>query len=233
MNLPKDFHTLNSDQQRNALKKIEINIYKNSLFDTAKYLLGYKDLSWDTHGRLCQTLESASKRKLIVMPRGCFKSSIASVAYPIWLLLNNPNLRIMIDSEVYENSRKFLREIKAHLLSHKVVSLFGDLKGSTWTEGEIVLSSRTINKKEASITCSGIGAQKTSQHYDFCVGDDLNSPKNSLTPEACSKVIDHFRMYTSLLDPGGTIVIIGTRYSEMDVIGHILDTDARPLDAIG
>jgi hypothetical protein len=197
--------------------------YQESLYHTAKKLFGYSEITERTHGKMIAMLENDSKLKLIVVPRGCFKSSIASVSYPVWRILKNPNLRILIDSELYSNSSKFLREIKGHLLSDKVVRLFGESYNPlNWNEGEITVKQRTVVKKEASITCSGIGAQKTSQHYDIIIADDLNSPDNSGTSEAREKVISHYQMYISLLEPGGTLVIIGTRYAEDDVIGHIL-----------
>lgn len=200
-------------------------LYRKSLFKTAKYLLGYSEITEYTHGPIIKCLESDVKQKLICVPRGCFKSSIGSVAYPIWLLINNPNLRILIDSELYENSKNFLREIKAHLQSDNFINVFGDWKSSTWNEGEIIIKPRTVTKKEASITCGGIGTQKTSQHYEVIIADDLNSVKNSLTPENRMKIIDHFRRYTSLLEPNGTLVVIGTRYADNDIIGYILEEE--------
>lgn len=175
-----------------------------------------------THGKMVNALEAETKRKLIVMPRGTFKSSISSVGYPIWMLLKNPNLRILLDSEVYSNSKNFLRVIKGHFESSAFINVFGNCRGSVWNEGEIVIAPRTKVIKEASITCSGIGAQKTGQHYDLIVADDLNSPKNSSTSEGRERVVNHVRFYTSLLEPGGTIVLVGTRYDANDAIGFIL-----------
>lgn len=206
-------------EEFNKLKRAH---YRESLYSFAKQGLGYKDMMPRSHLPMCHVLESPSKRKLLTVPRGTFKSSIGVVTYAIWKLIENPNLRILIDSEVYTNSKNFLREIKAHLKSHSFMSLYGDLEGSVWTETEITLKTRTQIRKEASITCSGIGAIKTGQHYDLIISDDLSSQKNTLNPEVAKKVIDHYRLYTSLLDPGGEIVVIGTRYSENDIIGFIL-----------
>lgn len=189
-------------------------------------LLGYPDINMETHGGIIHALESPSERKLIVVPRGCLKSTIASVAYPIWMLLKNPDLRIMIDSELYSNSKNFLREIKAHLESEPLTNLFGQFKtDKVWNEGEITIGQRKKPLKESSITCSGVGAQKTSQHFDLIICDDLSSPTNSHTPESREKVINHYRMYTSLLDPGGICVVIGTRYHQADIIGWILENE--------
>lgn len=198
--------------------------YTSSLYHTAKHLLGYRDVTWFTHGRIIETLESNSTHKLICVPRGCFKSSVATVSYPIWKLLKNPNLRILIDSEVYSNAKNFLHEIKNHLVKDQITRLFGQFRSSDkWKEGEIVIAQRVKKAlKEPTIACSGIGAEKTSQHYDIIIADDLNSKKNSKTVEGRQKVIEHYKAYTSLLEPGGTIVVVGTRYAKDDVIGHIL-----------
>ncbi len=198
-------------------------LYNASLFDTAKTLLGYNAMTVRTHGPIVQVLEDESTRKLICVPRGCFKSSLAAVAFPIWLLNNNPNLRILIDSEIYTNSATFLREIKAHLSSERLTNLYGQYRNeSNWNEGEITIRQRTQPKKEASITCGGIGTTKVGQHYDVIIGDDYNSPKNTATVDGRKKVIDHIRYNTSILEPGGTYVFTATRYHDEDAAGFIL-----------
>lgn len=194
----------------------------SDFFLFAKHGLGYKDLEWEVHGPCVRTLESDAKRKLVVMPRGSFKSSLGSVAYPIWRLLRDPNLTILLDSELYTNSKNLLREIKGHLASGSFAKIFGELVGEKWDEGEIILSSRTRNRKEASITVGGIGTTKVGQHYDLIIGDDYNSAQNSDTPEKCQKVVDHFKYNLNILSPGGEYLIIGTRYAELDVIGFLL-----------
>jgi hypothetical protein len=212
--------------QVQALKELIRDEYRRSLYKTAKHLLGYSAMTWHTHGEMIEALEDSNDRKLIVMPRGTFKSSVGSVAYPIWRLLSNPNLRILIDSEVYSNSKNFLREIRAHLLGNtQLRDLFGEFKSSNWNESEITIAQRTAIKKEASITCGGIGTIKVGQHYDLIIADDLNSQNNSETTEGRKKVIRHYQMYTGLLDPGGQIVVIGTRYAVDDVIGHIIENE--------
>ena len=197
-------------------------IYKQSLFATAQHLLGFKDVNENTHADIVLALESSTTRKLICVPRGCLKSTIACVAYPIWLLINNPNLRILIDSELYTNSKTFLREIKGNLERQELTELFGTFKQEPWNDSEIIIKQRTKILKEASIVCSGIGATKIGQHYDYIIMDDMNGANNSQTPEACSKVIEHYRGNISILEPTGTLVIIGTRWSELDLIGHII-----------
>lgn len=199
--------------------------FKTSLFKASRNLLGYQDVNKRTHGEIIECLESDSKRKLVCVPRGCLKSSLACVAYPIHLLINNPNLRILIDSELYTNSATFLREIKQHLQSPLFMRLFGDWKTRVWNESEIIISKRTRNLKEASVTVGGIGTTKVGQHFDIIVGDDYNSPTNTNSKENAEKVVQHYKYNLSILEPTGTYVVIGTRYSSNDLIGHILSNE--------
>jgi hypothetical protein len=205
--------------------------FKNSLYQISKNLLGYRDVNKRTHGDIIQTLESEAKRKLICVPRGCLKSSLACVAFPVYLLINNPNLRILIDSELYTNSTTFLREIKSHVQSSEFVSIFGNWKTNVWNESEIVISKRTRKLKEASITVGGVGTTKVGQHYDVIIGDDYNSPSNTNSSENAKKVIQHYRYNLSILEPDGTYAIVGTRYAANDLIGHILDNEETDLVA--
>lgn len=196
----------------------------DDFFLFAKHGLGYKDMEWEVHGNSVKALESNATRKLLVMPRGTFKSSEGSVGYPMWCLEKNPDLTILLDSELYTNSKNLLREIKGHYASSRFQTIFGDRTGPKWDEGEIVLSTRKRNRKEASITVGGIGTTKVGQHYDKIIGDDYNSVQNSDTPEKCQKVIDHFKYNLNILNPDGEYLIIGTRYAELDVIGFLLST---------
>lgn len=203
--------------------------YSRSLYDLAKYGLGYDQMNWFTHGDMITALESPKKRKLVVMPRNTFKSTVGVTSYVIWRIRQNPNIRILIDSETFQNSKNFLREIKAHLTGPLLTALDGPYRGppicgspELWNESELTIRQRTVARKEATITCGGIGVVKVGQHYDLIIGDDYNSRKNSMTPEARAKVVNHYKMNTAILDPEGEYVIIGTRYAADDVIGHIL-----------
>lgn len=217
-----------------VLKKVLSEKYKGSLYYTAKYLCEYQDITLRTHIGIVRALEAPTKRKLLVLPRGVFKSSIGVVSYSIFLLLNNPNIRILIDSEKYENSKNFIREIKGKLESPRFISLFGNLKSrNDWGEGSITVSNRTSVLKESSITASGIGAGKTGQHYDVIIHDDMNSLENSQTVELRKKIIDHYRMNISILEPEGTIVVIGTRYAADDLIGWILANELDEISSSG
>lgn len=211
------------DDQVKALAQALRTQYESSLYLTCKHLLGYFQMTRHTHGKMCDALEADTPRKCIVMPRGTFKSSVGTVGYSIWSLMRNPNERILIDSEVYSNSKNFLREIKSHLEKPILEMLYGRWKTDhNWNEGEITIRQRTQIYKEATITCGGIETVKVGQHYTKIIGDDYNSRNNSETSEGRQKVLNHYKMNTAILEPGGVYVVIGTRYAVDDVPGFII-----------
>lgn len=218
-----------SAEQKVLVNKYRLqDIYKNSLYHFAKYCLGYQDITLHTHGRIIESLESKNKRKLIVCPRGAFKSSIGVISYALWLIINDSDVRILIDSELFTNSKNFIREIQAHIESERFITLFGNLRSKTdWTQSHFTVSNRKRAHKNSTITAGGVGTVKTGAHFTHIIADDLNSHMNSNTEDGRQKVIQHYKYYTSLLEPDGTIVVIGTRYAANDVIGYILETEVQ------
>ncbi len=209
-------------QSHVALQSIR-QLAERDFYFFSKYIMGYKDLRQRTHAHAVRVLESDAHRKIVVMPRGTFKSTLVSVAYPIWCLAKNPNMTFLIDSEIFTNSKNFLREIRQHLSSNeKLRMVWGPWIGPIDNESEMIINQRTQNRKEASITVGGIETVKVGQHYDCIIGDDYNSPRNSDTPEKCRKVIDHVRYNLNILNPGGEYVFAATRYAELDVPGFFL-----------
>jgi len=208
--------------------------YLKSLYQFSTRLLGYKDITKATHGDMIRCLEANTPRKLIIMPRGTFKSTVSSICYPTWLLMKDPDKRILIDSELYKNSTTYLSSIKAHFEDERFKYLFGESRNERlWNEGQIIINQRKKVLKEASITCGGIGTVKVGQHYDVIIGDDYNSPRNSGTPEAAMKVLNHYKYNQSILEPDGTYIIVMTRYSGNDICGEVLRTqiDIQDVDA--
>ena len=120
------------------------------------------------HQKLCQVLQSKSKSKLVLLPRGTFKTCIATISFPVQLILNNPNIRIAIDNEVYANSQSYLKEIKQHFESNKELrGVYGDYVAKKgWLEEQITVSKRTAILKEptallipSTLRCSNLRAE--------------------------------------------------------------------------
>jgi predicted phage terminase large subunit-like protein len=175
-------------------------------------------------------------KKLLMLPRGTFKSTIASNAFPIWLFWHNQDLRIMIDSETLGNAKLYLAGIKDMIENNKLLRMIcvnedGEYLlepnkkiAGGFTEEQLILTHRKkLGLKEPSVFCSGVDNARTGMHPDVIIMDDLVSERNVSTDVQLSKTKDHYRYSLSLLEPGGLHIIIGTRYHMADLYGELIE----------
>lgn len=203
----------------------------DNFFYFSKHVYGNSDMS-TMHGELSEFVTGEGNRKLILEPRGTFKSTVVTESYVLWRLLHNPNLRILIDNEEYSKAKAFLRAIRDCIeYNEEFRRLFGKLDSNkyndTWTEAAFNISTRTERRREANLSCAGLDSTKTGLHYDLIVCDDLVSDKNTKTDGQLKKTIEHYRLLLSLLDPGKEIIVIGTRWHFADLYGYLLESDER------
>ena len=198
----------------------------SDLYFFGKYILGYKQMEEQPHREMCDFIQYPCNRKLLLEPRGSFKSTVGAITYPIWKIVQNPDIRILIDSEDLANSKKMLAAIKAQFEGNEVFrSLFGDLKGDKWTENEITVVGRKRIAREPTIATSGVETPRVGLHFDLIISDDLHSFTNVGTPELLEKVINHWRLNAAILEPGGEEIVIGTRWHMGDLYGTIIEQE--------
>lgn len=100
-----------------------------------------------------------------------------------------------------------------------------------WTQDEIEIDQRTTGlSKEATITTAGVETAKTGSHYDLIIHDDLVERNNVSTVEQRKKVITFYRDSLDLLDPGGEMIVVGTRWALGDLYGHLLETNVGTIN---
>ena len=204
--------------------------FRNDLAVFCKDFLGYTDLN-EQHQELCDMLIKGKKFKLVLMPRYSFKSCICTVAYSLWRLIFNPDLRILIYSDATTKAEGFLTSIKNHIEGKSKGSQFRKIFGEwetdpnrkgKWSNREIIISKRTAGASEATVETAGIGTSLIGKHYDIIIFDDIVSDINVTTKEQMDKVAECYSKALSLLVPGGEVVIVGTRWDFGDLYGRIL-----------
>lgn len=237
--------TTSTDELRQQLEEMERRCGRESLYFFNKKILGYSEMERRPHSAVADFLQSVvtrtspkkSGKGLALEPRGTFKTTQISQGLPIWILEHDPNARILLDSSVLQNSIDNLRVIKGHYENNqKLRYLFGDRVGTYWVTEEITLKSRTnLKLKEPSIRCSSVERMQAGPHYTHILVDDVVSDINSRSIDGRRGVIEHFKLLFSLLDPGGVLIITGTRYHYDDLYGFIInelpDFDKRIMNA--
>lgn len=154
---------------------------KRSLYFLAKAILQYTKLDFESHKPLCDFIQDLSiQRGLILLPRGVFKTTIGTIAYSIWLLINDPNRTILIANQVARHAERMLTEIEEHLGgSNVLMNLFfpevikPNDKHRPWNQMEMSVPNRTQIRSTPSIITIGVGARSESIHTDFQINDDL------------------------------------------------------------
>ena len=188
------------------------------------------------HRELCEFVTKWKKRKkLILLPRGSLKSTLVTQALSIWEIIKNPNIRILIASENLGNAIKYLGYIKGQFESNiKLKEIFGDYVSKTgWTEESILVSKRTLNLREPTVSTAGVEMTRVGMHYDLIIVDDPMSHNNTQTKESIAKVIDWYRGLLSILEPTGRLIVIGTRWHDADLYGHIIEEEEEIANANG
>lgn len=172
---------------------------------------------------------------LLLMPRGTFKSSVITIGFTLQLLLIDPDIRILIDSETFSKAKAFFAEIKGHLegnvkyreVYHYIHGVMPDSrkKAELWSDSQLNVAARKRSRKEPTISCGGVDVTKNGMHYDLIIMDDLHSELNTANRDQIDKVIQHYKLAYSLLDPGKPLIVIGTRWDYNDVYQHILNNE--------
>jgi len=90
------------------------------------------------------------------------------------------------------------------------------------TQDEFILL-RPYAGREASITTGAVDASMVSQHYSTIIADDLVNRDYVRTQDMVEKSILYFKDILDLLDPDGDMVIIGTRWSHVDLYSWIIN----------
>jgi predicted phage terminase large subunit-like protein len=215
------------------------------------------DAVYEPHGRYCQSLihwEPTAdpdivgvfrfKGKLVLWPRGSFKSQVFNVGQAAWLIAQDPNVRILVCSETNKQAIKFVKETMKIVESEWFKELFGDHTGGEWKPGTGQFTSALRTRKgikDPTLCASGVGEVQTGAHWDFIFMDDICSQENTRTPEAIEALWNWFGEIKAQLDPGilapdgvtiwgGRLFIIGTLHHYSDIYCRIMKDEELAKD---
>lgn len=187
------------------------------------------------HKELCFFIDQDKKRKkLVLIPRGHLKSTIITIGRSLQAICANPNVRILIGNATYALACSFLTEIKRHLkFNEKIKLMWGDLSANAekWSENQISIDrgSDITGKKEPTVTAMGVESNLTSQHYDIIILDDLVNKDYVNSADQILKTVDFYKECLNLLEPGGELILVGTRWDDKDLYGWIMDPDNQAI----
>lgn len=187
---------------------------------------------------------NASERVVVEASRNHGKTSIL-VAYLLWRIGRNPNIRIKLFSQNDSRAKERLAEIAANIENNEAYHLvFPDIKPKKgqWSNTRIVVE-RPMNLKDATLEALGITTSATGGRVDLIALDDVCDLNNSVVyPTLRERIIQKFTgELLPMLDPGGSVISIATPYHASDLtatlkanpefkhLRHVVGNDQDPM----
>ena len=166
---------------------------------------------------------SPGSRIIVNMPPRHTKSEFASYLLPAWLIGKNPALKIIQTTHTAELAVRFGRKVRNLMETEIYRQIFPDvdLKADSKAAG------RWETGQGGEYYAAGVGGAITGRGADLLIIDDPHSEQDALSETAMENA---YEWYTSgprqRLQPGGSIVVVMTRWSLKDLTGKLIRAQA-------
>jgi predicted phage terminase large subunit-like protein len=182
------------------------------------------------HKIFAQKLEDIANGKInrliVNMPPRHTKSEFASTYFPAWIMGKNPNKKIMQTTHTGELAVRFGRKVRNLMDGEEYKAIFPNVSLSADSKS----AGRWETNKGGEYFAAGVGGAITGRGADLLIIDDPHSEQSALSNtamEAC------YEWYTSgprqRLQPKGAIVLVMTRWSDIDLTAKLLNAQKEPL----
>ena len=164
------------------------------------------------------------KRLIINMAPRHTKSEFASFLFPAWMMGKNPNMKIIQATHTTELAVNFGRKGKNLLDTEEFREVFPDVKLAADSKA----SGRWDTNKGGMYYAVGVGSNLAGRGGDLVIIDDPHSEQTAMSNNGFE---DAWDWYTGgprqRLQPGGSIVLVQTRWSEKDLTGQLMRSMAK------
>lgn len=214
---------------------------EKSFYFFTRAVCGFDWLVPHIHKPLCDSLQNPDNNKIrVLFPRGWLKSTICSIAYPIWCATRDSSFRSLLVQNTFTNACNKLSVIRGMFERNELFRvMYPELlpdKHCTW-KNEALCVSRGKELDASTFEAAGTGTQVTSRHYNLIVEDDTVAPDFSdlqesnvcPTKEDVNKAIGWHRLAMPLLVNMGTdeIIVVGTRWFEKDLLSWVKENEPQ------
>ena len=164
------------------------------------------------------------KRLIVNMPPRHTKSEFASYLFPAWVMGRDPHTKIIQATHTAELAVGFGRKVKNLLDSEIYRDVFPDMELAR----DAKASGRWSTNEGGEYYAVGVGGALAGRGANLCIIDDPVSEQDALSPTALDNI---YEWYTSgprqRLQPGGSIIIVMTRWSIRDLTAKVLQKQAE------
>jgi len=183
---------------------------------------------WGHHQIIADKLNKVAqgkiKRLIINMPPRHTKSEFASYLFPAWMMGLRPNAKLMQVSHNAELSFRFGRKVRNLVDSEEYKKIFSNVG----LQQDSKAAGRWETSQGGEYFAAGVGGAITGRGADILVIDDPHTEQNVMSDSAMEKTYD---WYVSgprqRLQPGGSIVVVMTRWAQDDLTGRLLKAQSN------
>lgn len=204
--------------------------FQNNWHHEEWYLILQNDLVQDkVSGELRppKSKDETNNQIVIEAPRSHAKSTCFASNYPLWEIVRNRDVRVVIVSKTYSQAQAFLREITGHIEKNETfIARYGNLKPQipeTWTDSAIIVERPNYQLKDPTVSAVGAGGSILSKRADIIICDDLLNEENTRTADQREKMFEWFmNVLLPVLEPNGRIIVDGTIWHEEDLLEYLM-----------
>jgi len=174
--------------------------------------------------KLQDVADGKSTRLIVNMPPRHTKSEFASYLFPTWMMGRKPTSKIIQATHTSELAVGFGRKVKNLIDSEDFKQIFPEINLAS----DAKASGRWSTNKGGEYYAVGVGGALAGRGADLLIIDDPVSEQDALSPTALDNI---YEWYTSgprqRLQPGGSIIIVMTRWSIRDLTAKVLKKQAE------
>ena len=225
-------------QLRDLYVALEQHEHVSKREQAAKYFMRFVSKVWPNfiegshHKKMAAAFEKVAKGKLkrliINMPPRHTKSEFASYLLPAWFLGKYPHKKVIQTSHTAELAVNFGRKVRNLVDQASYSEVFPDVA----LQADSKAAGRWATNAGGEYFAIGVGGAVTGKGADLLIIDDPHSEQEAALAENNPEIYDKvYEWYTSgprqRLQPGGSIVVVMTRWSKRDLTGQVLKASAQ------
>jgi hypothetical protein len=173
-------------------------------------------------------VEGKLKRLIINMPPRHTKSEFASYLLPAWFLGKYPNKKIIQSSNTAELAVGFGRKVRNLVDGETYAKIFPNVA----LRHDSKAAGRWSTNANGEYFAIGVGGTVTGKGADLLIIDDPHSEQEAALAANDPSIYDKvYEWFTSgprqRLQPGGSIVVVMTRWGKRDLTGQVLKAEMQ------
>ena len=164
-------------------------------------------------------------RLIINMPPRHTKSEFASFLYPAWMIGKFPKMKIMQVTHNAELSARFGAKIRNLMDTPKYKEIFGDV----YLRPDAKAKSKWETNHGGEYFAAGVGGSITGRGADLLIIDDPHTEQDAHNKQSFPRTYDWYLSGPrQRLQPGGSIVLVMTRWATNDLTGLLIKAEEEP-----